>query len=52
LAKLKQDPWAGFDDLKQHLPDLKPPAAPRTSDSASGTGSVVVARKPKPRKKS
>jgi bifunctional non-homologous end joining protein LigD len=46
LAKLKTDPWAGFDDLKQHLPELKAPAAPRAQ------GSVVVARKPKPRKKS
>jgi bifunctional non-homologous end joining protein LigD len=48
LAKLKQDPWTGFDDAGQHLPDLKGPddaaAKPR------GGGSVVVARKPKPRK--
>jgi bifunctional non-homologous end joining protein LigD len=46
LAKLKSDPWEGFDALRQHLPDLR--AAPAAEQRSAGR--VVVARKPKPRK--
>ncbi len=52
LAKLKADPWAGFRDADQVLPELKPaqkdaparPAAPRVPGTR-----IVTARKPKPR---
>jgi bifunctional non-homologous end joining protein LigD len=47
LAKLKQDPWAGFDDARRKLPAFGG-AAP--SGTRSTTGRVVVARKPRPRK--
>jgi bifunctional non-homologous end joining protein LigD len=46
LAKLKADPWDGFDAADQRLPKLK--GASETKSRA--TGNVVVARKPKPRK--
>jgi bifunctional non-homologous end joining protein LigD len=48
LAKLKSDPWAGFEDVRQSLPDLKGPAEPAKPRTG---GSIVVARKPKPRAK-
>jgi len=52
LAKLKQDPWAGFGEVDQRLPDLTPPASsttqPTAKSHASGTR-IVVARKPKPK---
>jgi len=52
LAKLKQDPWAGFDGVDQRLPDLAPSTPPTTQPTArshaSGTR-IVVARKPKPK---
>ncbi len=52
LAKLKQDPWAGFVGVDQHLPDLASPtpsiSQPTAKPHASGTR-IVVARKPKPK---
>ena len=51
LAKLKQDPWAGFNAVDQGLPDLTVSAssvAPAPKPRASGTR-IVVARKPKPK---
>ncbi len=51
LARQRDDPWAGFDDLAQQLPDITADdpakAAPKTR--RSGSGSVVVARRPRPR---
>jgi len=52
LAKLKQDPWAGFDGVDQRLPDLAPSTPPTTQPTAKprATGTrIVVARKPKPK---
>ena len=52
LAKLKQDPWAGFDEIDQRLPDLAPATPsvgqPNPPSRASGTR-IVVARKPRPK---
>jgi bifunctional non-homologous end joining protein LigD len=62
LAKLKRDPWAGFEDVDQHLPDFGPrksaitlpaaavptPKAAKGSSHVPGTR-IVVARKPRPK---
>ncbi len=52
LAKLKQDPWNGFGEVDQRLPDLAPPTPSSTQPTAKSraTGTrIVVARKPKPK---
>jgi hypothetical protein len=59
-AKLKGDPWRGFDHADQRLPDLMPRKAVRTSTGAGAEAGVnasiagqrakiVVAHRPKPR---
>lgn len=59
-AKLKADPWRGFDHADQRLPDLMPRKAVRTSTGAvaeAGANAsiagqrakIVVAHRPKPR---
>jgi bifunctional non-homologous end joining protein LigD len=50
LAKLKQDPWSGFDDLRQRLPDLKMSGGKSAAPKPRAGGGVVVARKPKSRR--
>jgi bifunctional non-homologous end joining protein LigD len=49
LAKLKTDPWEGFAATAQSLPDLAPPATAEAAAIPRSGGSIVVARKPKPR---
>ncbi len=51
LAKLKSNPWAGFDEVDQGLPDLAtaaPSVVPLPKARVTGTR-IVVARKPKPK---
>jgi bifunctional non-homologous end joining protein LigD len=57
LAKLKKDPWQGFDEANQYLPDQLPrrttPVSPETSSTAlplPRQSSIIVARPPKPRR--
>jgi bifunctional non-homologous end joining protein LigD len=52
LAKLKRDPWEGFDDVGQVLPGRKPAAAPepKQTQGKRGKSSIVVASKPRPRR--
>jgi bifunctional non-homologous end joining protein LigD len=49
LAKLKRDPWADFAETRQLLPDLNGPATATAASKPRSSGSIVVARKPKPR---
>jgi bifunctional non-homologous end joining protein LigD len=57
LAKLKKDPWQGFDEANQYLPDQllrrTTPVSPETSSAAPRLprqSSIIVARPPKPRR--
>jgi bifunctional non-homologous end joining protein LigD len=50
LAKLKKDPWAGFAEARQHLPELKGTAPAPSAEKPRTASRVVVARKPTPRK--
>jgi hypothetical protein len=57
LAKLKKDPWQGFSEANQYLPDQLPrrttPVSPETSSTAPPLprrSSIIVARPPKPRR--
>jgi bifunctional non-homologous end joining protein LigD len=49
LAKLKRDPWEGFDTLAQQLPKLDRSPEPAAPAERRG-GSIVTAQKPRPRK--
>ncbi len=50
LARLKTDPWAGYDALDQRLPQLAAPKPPdATPPVKTGPARIVTARKPKPR---
>jgi bifunctional non-homologous end joining protein LigD len=58
IARQKSDPWRGFFELEQRLPDLSPSRPQRKAISVTGpsrasnapisTPMIVVARKPKP----
>ena len=48
LKKQKTDPWAGFADAEQVLPDLSPAKTAAPARPVPGTR-IVTARKPKPR---
>ena len=50
LAKLKKDPWDGFEAIDQRLPDLAPPPSRTTPAARPKTPTrIVTARKPQPR---
>jgi bifunctional non-homologous end joining protein LigD len=49
LAKAKSDPWEGFGDARQSLPDLEAPQAQAAAQKPSGRAKIVVAHKPRPR---
>ncbi len=51
LAKLKADPWAGFDSLAQTLPDFTPEKSSAIAEKPKAGSRVVVARRPGPRRK-
>jgi bifunctional non-homologous end joining protein LigD len=51
LAKLRSDPWQGFYELKQSLPDVAMQQTPtrRGSGTRAGRAVIVTASKPKRR---
>jgi len=49
LAKLKDDPWDGFRDARQMLPELAIPGTGDAEAKSRGGASIVVARRPGPR---
>jgi bifunctional non-homologous end joining protein LigD len=53
LAKLRADPWAGFDDSRQRLPPAGE-SAPRATErrSPSGMSRIVTAKPARPRRRS
>ena len=49
IAGLKQDPWAGYADAAQSLPDLVAPKPVAAALPKPSGARIVVARKPKPK---
>jgi bifunctional non-homologous end joining protein LigD len=51
LEKLRSDPWAGFHNLRQQLPDLGAPATPRRPPARRRGGKAVIVAAPQPKRR-